>query len=129
MKKYPWWQSWPRFLLWTHVIGVIAFYLILWKRTVPSKNDRVSLQPTSPRGDRDPDHHTRSDHPLWWSESLRGGNDPLVSIIVPARNEERNIRRCIESLLGQDYANFEIIAVDDASTDGTGRILAEIAAH
>src|SRR5947207_15445690 len=109
MKKNPWWQSWSRFLLWTHVIGVIAFYLILWKRTAPSKNDRVLLQPSSPCGDHD--HHKG------WS--LRGGNDVLVSIIVPARNEERNIRRCIESLLGQDYDNFEIIAVDDASTDGT----------
>src|SRR6266487_2126898 len=102
MKKYPWWRSWPRFLLWTHVIGVIAFYLIIWKRTAPSKNDRVSLQPSSPRGDHD---HRKG----WFGRHewgpYAGGNGALVSIIVPARNEERNIRRCIESLLGQDYAN------------------------
>ncbi|MEW6241024.1 MAG: glycosyltransferase family A protein, partial [Chloroflexota bacterium] len=48
---------------------------------------------------------------------------PLISICVPARNEERNIRRCIESLLAQTYPNFEIIVVDDRSTDSTLQIL------
>lgn len=51
-----------------------------------------------------------------------------MSIIVPARNEERNIRRCVESLLEQDYGHYEVIAVNDGSTDGTERILDEIAA-
>lgn len=53
---------------------------------------------------------------------------PMVSIIVPARNEERSIKRCITSLLGQDYHNFEVIAVDDGSTDATPEILAQLAA-
>jgi len=48
---------------------------------------------------------------------------PLISVIVPARNEARNIRRCIQALLAQDYPNFEVIAVDDRSTDDTPRIL------
>ncbi len=52
---------------------------------------------------------------------------PRVSVIVSARNEERNIRRCIESLLKQDYPNLEIIAVNDRSTDRTGEILKEFA--
>jgi chlorobactene glucosyltransferase len=52
---------------------------------------------------------------------------PFVSIIVPARNEERNIRRCVTSLLEQNYQNYEVIVVDDDSTDGTGRILDDIA--
>ena len=51
---------------------------------------------------------------------------PLVSIIVPARNEESNIRRCVEALLAQDYPNFEIIILDDRSTDGTSDILIEL---
>ena len=34
---------------------------------------------------------------------------PLISICVPARDEEKNIRRCVESLLAQTYPNFEII--------------------
>lgn len=53
-------------------------------------------------------------------------NYPRVSIIVAARNEEENIRNCIESLLKQDYPDFEVIAVDDRSEDSTGRILDEL---
>jgi chlorobactene glucosyltransferase len=52
--------------------------------------------------------------------------EPLISVLVPARNEERNIRRCIESLLSQDYQNLEIIVLDDQSTDRTGEILKEL---
>jgi cellulose synthase/poly-beta-1,6-N-acetylglucosamine synthase-like glycosyltransferase/peptidoglycan/xylan/chitin deacetylase (PgdA/CDA1 family)/spore germination protein YaaH len=44
---------------------------------------------------------------------------PLVSVVVPAFNEERVITRTIESLLRSDYPNFEIIVVDDGSTDRT----------
>jgi len=53
---------------------------------------------------------------------------PPVSIIVPARNEARNIRRCVEALLAQTYPNFELIVLDDRSTDDTPMILAELAA-
>ena len=48
---------------------------------------------------------------------------PKVSVILPARNEGRYIARCLDSLLGQDYPNFEIIAINDSSTDGTGEIM------
>jgi chlorobactene glucosyltransferase len=48
---------------------------------------------------------------------------PQVSVIVPARNEERYIARCLDSLLGQDYPSFEIIAINDSSTDRTGEII------
>jgi len=57
------------------------------------------------------------------------GKPPLVSIIVPMRNEERNARRCIESLLSQGYPNFEVIAVDDRSRDNTLNILKELASE
>ncbi len=50
-------------------------------------------------------------------------NAPLISICVPARNEERNIRRCVEALLAQDYPNFEILVLEDRSTDSTAKIL------
>ena len=53
-------------------------------------------------------------------------NLPFVSIIVPARNEEEYIERCINSLLNQDYPSFEIIVVDDNSTDNTSKILENI---
>ena len=48
---------------------------------------------------------------------------PLISICIPARNEETNIRQCVESALGQDYPNVEVIVVDDRSTDATLKIL------
>lgn len=51
---------------------------------------------------------------------------PLISILVPARNEEANIRRCIDSLLSQNYPNFEVIALNDGSTDRTVEILEKL---
>jgi glycosyltransferase involved in cell wall biosynthesis len=50
---------------------------------------------------------------------------PKVSIILPARNEEKHIRHCIDSLLKQDYSDFEIILVNDESTDKTLEIMKE----
>jgi len=52
---------------------------------------------------------------------------PKVSVILPARNEERYISRCLDSLLAQDYPNFEIIAINDSSTDRTGEIMKQYA--
>jgi len=50
-----------------------------------------------------------------------------VSVLVPARNEARNIRRCLESLLAQDYPLMEVLVLDDGSTDETPEIVAEMA--
>jgi chlorobactene glucosyltransferase len=44
---------------------------------------------------------------------------PFVSVIVPVRNKEKHIQNCLLSLLGQDYPNFEVIVIDDNSTDNT----------
>jgi glycosyltransferase involved in cell wall biosynthesis len=51
---------------------------------------------------------------------------PLVSIIIPARNEERNLEPALRSVLAQDYPRFEVIVINDRSTDGTGAILQRI---
>jgi len=51
---------------------------------------------------------------------------PLISILIPARNEEDNIKRCINSLLKQDYDNLEILVLDDGSIDRTAEIVNEL---
>jgi len=53
---------------------------------------------------------------------------PLVSVLIPARNEEENIKNCLKSLQRQDYPNFEILVLDDNSKDRTAGIVERIAA-
>ena len=56
--------------------------------------------------------------------------DPLlVSLVIPARNEARNIAPCVESALASDYPRLEVIVVDDHSTDETAEIVRAIAAR
>jgi chlorobactene glucosyltransferase len=52
---------------------------------------------------------------------------PLVSVLIPARDEEDNIAACLESLQKQDYPNFEILVLDDNSSDGTAAIVRRLA--
>ena len=54
-------------------------------------------------------------------------NPPRISVCVPARNEERGVEACLQSLLNQDYSNFEVIAIDDHSTDSTPDIMQALA--
>src|SRR5437763_15278144 len=108
MKKRNWFTSWRRLLLWSHVLVVVGFYIVLWFRTNPnSRKSQPALKSAS------------------IFNSAQAGRS--VSIIVPARNEERNIRSCVTSLLEQDYDDYEVIVVDDGSTDATAAILDEIA--
>lgn len=54
-------------------------------------------------------------------------NFPRFSVLVPARNEEENIGDCVSTLLSQDYPDFQVIVLDDNSTDSTWEILQELA--
>ncbi|MBC7195326.1 MAG: glycosyltransferase family 2 protein [Caldisericia bacterium] len=48
---------------------------------------------------------------------------PKISILIPARNEEKNIERCVKSIINQNYPNFEIFVLNDNSEDRTLEIL------
>jgi chlorobactene glucosyltransferase len=54
-------------------------------------------------------------------------NGPLVTVIVPARDERRNIESCVRSILAGGYGNIEVVVVDDRSTDGTADVARTIA--
>ncbi len=67
--------------------------------------------------------------PEWDRNPVLPAGNPRVSIIVPARNEEESIEQALNTLLALDYDNYEVIAVDDRSTDRTGEIMERIAAN
>ena len=67
--------------------------------------------------------------PEWDRNPVLASGNPCVSIIVPARNEEAEIENCLRSLLALDYDNYEVISVNDRSTDRTGEIMEQVAAN
>ena len=65
--------------------------------------------------------------PQWDRNPVSASRNPRVSIIVPARNEQETIEQALRSLLALDYDNYEVIAVNDRSTDRTGEIMERLA--
>jgi glycosyltransferase involved in cell wall biosynthesis len=65
--------------------------------------------------------------PEWDRNPVTPLGNPRVSIIVPARNEEETIEQALHTLLALDYDNYEVIAVNDRSTDRTGEIMERVA--
>jgi glycosyltransferase involved in cell wall biosynthesis len=65
--------------------------------------------------------------PEWDRNPVLPAGNPRVSIIVPARNEEESLEQALNTLLALDYDNYEVIAVNDRSTDSTGEIMERIA--
>lgn len=53
---------------------------------------------------------------------------PKLSVVIPARNEERKLEGALRTVLGQDYPHLEAILVNDRSTDGTGRTMEHLTA-
>jgi chlorobactene glucosyltransferase len=98
-----WWPG-ERVWLWLDTLGVGAAYAVLGVRSAYG-NGRLDDVAAAPPG------------------TDAAGSEPLVSIVVPARDEERNIRACVTSLLAQDYPRCEVIVVDDGSRDATPDIL------
>ena len=66
-------------------------------------------------------------HDAWQSPTVGGGasalEDELVTVVIPARNEEQFISRCLQSVSAQTYRRMEILVVDGASTDGTAQVV------
>ena len=58
---------------------------------------------------------------------LAPGEDPSVSILIPAKDEGARIRSCLLSAARQEYPRLEVIAIDDRSTDDTGAVMDELA--
>ena len=65
--------------------------------------------------------------PEWDRDPVSASGNPRVSVIVPARNEEADIEQSLARLLQLDYDNYEVIAVNDRSTDRTGEIMERVA--
>ena len=93
-------------LLWAYAASVAGFYALVARRTGSAG---VRALPAAKE-----------------ANAASSAALPRVTIVVPARDEERNIRACVESLLAQDYPNFAVIVVDDVSTDATPAILDDI---
>ena len=54
---------------------------------------------------------------------------PAISVVLPVYNAEAYVREAVESILAQSFTNFELIVIDDGSTDGSGAILRDLAAR
>lgn len=87
------------------LIGVCAAWIFLIKSMIISFRDTPYL-----------DKFEKSKH-----------NNPKVSVILPARNEEEFIAKCLDTLLEQDYPNYEVIVIDDSSEDSTASIISQYA--
>ncbi len=76
-----------------------------------------------------PREQRKSAKPLWSSMQFSAGNAPAISLVLPVYNGERFLREALDSIFAQSFTDFELIAVDDCSTDETPQILADYAAR
>ena len=88
----------------------------------------MAEQQTEQRIESNTEPQTGSDSRISASTGTIAPAAPTVSIIVPVYNAAGALRRCIDSILGQEYRDFELIALDDGSHDDSPAILDEYAA-
>jgi chlorobactene glucosyltransferase len=121
-------SPWPDFITWTIILSaMLLFAFSIWVIFFRSALQSIMQSPKLKsyqfkRNEQD----TREEE----SQNHREKRQilPVVSVVLPARDEQDNIQKCLGSLVRQDYQNYEIIAVNDCSTDATGDILHKIAA-
>ena len=102
-------ENWPRYLV-VYAFLVAALLVILADSWILIRQLLI-LRPLRKRD----------------ANSLTDEEWPLVSIVIPARNEERNIEVCLRSVLASDYPRYEVIVSDDRSSDQTAAIVRRIA--
>lgn len=120
---------WSDFMMWTIIISaMLLFAFSIWVIFFRSALRSVTGSPKlrSYQFKRKQEDNNRKEERQ--SHDGRTQRLPVVSVVLPARNEQDNIQKCLNSLVRQDYQNYEIIAVNDCSTDATGEILHKIAA-
>ena len=88
----------------------------------------MAEQQTEQRIESNTEPQTGSDSRISASTGTIAPAAPTVSIIVPVYNAAGALRRCIDSIIGQEYRDFELIALDDGSHDDSPAILDEYAA-
>lgn len=93
---------------WEFYLGIAVFLLYLWSAVDMARGNRSIRSLTALPTSLPP-------------------SPPKVTLVVAARNEERNIAQAIRSLLRLDYPDYELLVVDDRSEDRTGTILSELA--
>src|ERR687885_1225888 len=120
---------WSDFMMWVIVISAIllfafSMWLIFFRSALRSIMGSPKLGSYQFKWQQEDNNREEGRQ----SHSERRQRFPMVSIVLPARNEQDNIQNCLDSLVRQDYQNYEIIAVNDCSTDATGEILRNLAA-
>jgi chlorobactene glucosyltransferase len=122
---------WSDFMMWTIIIisAMLLFAFSIWviffRSALRSVRESPKLRSYQIKRKQE-DNNSKEERQ---THDERTQRLPVVSVVLPARNEQDNIQKCLNSLVRQDYLNYEIIAVNDCSTDATGEILHKIAAE
>jgi chlorobactene glucosyltransferase len=121
-------SPWSDFPTWTIISAMLLFAFSIWVIFFRSALQSILQSPKlkSYQFKRRQEDNNRKEERQ--SHDERTQRLPVVSVVLPARNEQDNIQKCLDSLVRQDYQNYEIIAVNDCSTDATGEILHKLAA-
>lgn len=120
--------AWPDIIMWISIISamlllVFSIWIIFFWLALQSILQSPKLKSSPLKAKEQEKREKESKNNL----DERKQRLPVISVILPARDEQDNIRKCLDSLVQQDYQDYEIMAVNDCSTDSTGEILHKFA--